>query len=149
MFTTLAVAVCGCLLSAVNARPLAARLSSADTGATAASCPLAEPLLPLVALYFIMADCYVVALAPAPLSHCCSHHHHCHRFVTAHPRLRRNPLRKKKRQKSLFLFTTQLLTLSCRHSQKSFVINVRLLNLLVKLVRRKSHTAHLRYLKQY
>jgi hypothetical protein len=36
-----------------------------------------------------------------------------------------------------------LLTLSRRHSQKSFVINVRLVNLLVKSVRRKSHTAHL------
>ncbi len=36
------------------------------------------------------------------------------------------------------------LTLSRRHSQKSFVINVRLVDLLlVKSVRRKSHTAHL------
>jgi hypothetical protein len=82
VFTTLAVAFYGCLLSASNARPLAARLSSsADAGATAASCLPAEPLLPFVALYFIMADCYVVASAPAPSSHCCSHHHCCHRFV--------------------------------------------------------------------
>jgi hypothetical protein len=81
MFTTLTVAFRGCLLSALNARPLAACLSSADAGATAASCPPAEPLLPFVALYFIMADCYVVALAPAPSSHCCSRRHHCHCFV--------------------------------------------------------------------
>jgi hypothetical protein len=81
MFTTLTVAFRGCLLSALNARPLAARLSSADAGATAASRPPAEPLLPFVALYFIMADCYVVASAPAPSSHCRSRRHHCHRFV--------------------------------------------------------------------
>ncbi len=51
--------------------PWAAHLLSADAGAAAASCLPAEPLLPLVALYFIMADCYVIALAPAPSSHCC------------------------------------------------------------------------------
>jgi hypothetical protein len=61
VFTTLAVAFRGCLLSAANARPMAARLSSADAGATAASRLPAEPLLPFVALYFVMADCYVVA----------------------------------------------------------------------------------------
>jgi hypothetical protein len=81
MFTTLAVAFRECLLSATNACPLAARLSSADAGATAASRPPAEPLLPFVALYFIMADCYVVASTPVPSSHCCSRHHRCHRFV--------------------------------------------------------------------
>jgi hypothetical protein len=70
VFTTLAIAIHGCLLSAANAHPLAARLSSTDTGATAASHLPAELLLPLVALYFIMADCYVIALAPAPSSHC-------------------------------------------------------------------------------
>jgi hypothetical protein len=81
VFTTLAVDFRGCLLSASNARPLAACLSSADAGATAASRPPAEPLLPFVALYFIMADCYVVASAPAPSSHCRSRRHCCHRFV--------------------------------------------------------------------
>ncbi len=109
VFTTLAVAVRRCLLSAANSRPLAACLSSADAGATAASRLPAEPLLPLVALYFIMADCYIVASAPAPSSHCCSCCHHCHRFVivTAHPHLRRNPLRRKKRQKkSIFIYGT-------------------------------------------
>jgi hypothetical protein len=88
---------------------LAARLSFADAGATAASCPPAEPLLPLVTLYFIMADCYVVASAPAPSSHCHSHRHHCHRFVivTARPHLQRNPLRRKKRQKKyIFIYGT-------------------------------------------
>jgi hypothetical protein len=88
---------------------LAARLSSADAGATAASCLPAELLLPLVALYFIMADYYVVALAPAPSSHFCSRRHHCHCFVivTAHPHLRRNPIRRKKRQKkSIFIYGT-------------------------------------------
>jgi hypothetical protein len=68
VFTTLAIAICRCLLSAANTRPLAARLSSADAGATAASRLPAEPLLPLMALYFIMADCCVVASAPAPSS---------------------------------------------------------------------------------
>jgi hypothetical protein len=88
---------------------LAACLSSTDVGATAASHPPAEPLLPLVALYFIMADCYVVALAPAPSSHCCSRRHCCHRFVivTARPHLRRNPIRRRKRQKkSIFIYGT-------------------------------------------
>jgi hypothetical protein len=110
-FTTLAIAIRQCLLSAANACPLAARLSSADVGATAASHLPAELLLPLVALYFIMADCYVVASSPAPSSHCCTRRHCCHRFmiVTARPHLRRNPLRRKKRHKSLFLFTAQLL----------------------------------------
>jgi hypothetical protein len=84
---------------------------SADAGAAAASHPPAEPLLPLVALYFIMADCYVVASAPAPSSHCCSRHHHSHCFVivTAHPHLRRNPFRRKKRQKKfIFIYGTTL-----------------------------------------
>jgi hypothetical protein len=109
VFTTLAVAIRRCLLPAANARPMAARLSSTDAGATAASCPPAELLLPLMALYFIMADCYVVASAPAPSSHCCSHRHCCHRFVivTTRPHLRGNPLRKKKRQKkSIFIYGT-------------------------------------------
>jgi hypothetical protein len=89
VFTALAVAIRWCLLSAANARPLAACLSSSDTGAAAASRPPVEPLLPLVALYSIMADCYAIALAPAPSSHCCSHHNCCHRFVivTARPAL--------------------------------------------------------------
>jgi hypothetical protein len=109
VFTTLAVAIRRCLLSAANAFPLAARLSSADTEATAASCLLAEPLLPLVALYFIMADCYVVASAPVPSSHCCSRRHcfHCFVIVTTRPHLRRNPVRRKKRQKkSIFIYGT-------------------------------------------
>ena len=43
-----------------------------------------------------------------------------------------------------------LSTFSRRHSQKSFVVDVRLLvNLLVESTRRKSHTAHLRFLNQY
>jgi hypothetical protein len=106
VFTTLAIAVCRCLLSAVNAHPLAAHLSSADAGATAASRLPVEPLLPLVALYFIMADCYVVASAPALSSHCRSRRYRCHCFVivTARPHLWRNPLRRKKRQKkSIFI----------------------------------------------
>jgi hypothetical protein len=109
VLTTLAVAIRRCLLSAANARRLAARLLSSDAGATAASHPPVEPLLPLVALYFIMADCYVVALAPAPSSHCRSRRHCFHRFVivAAHPYLRRNPVRRKKRQKkSIFIYGT-------------------------------------------
>ena len=81
IFTALAVAVSRCLLSAAITHPLAACLLSADVGAAAASCPPAEPVLPLVVLYFIMADCYVVALAPVPSSHCCSCHHCCHRIM--------------------------------------------------------------------
>jgi hypothetical protein len=110
VFTTLAVAVRGCLLSATNAHPSAGRLSSADAGAAAASRPPAEPLLPLVALYFIMAGCYVVASAPAPSSHCCSRRYPCHRFVivTALPHLRKNPFRRRKRQKkSIFIYGTR------------------------------------------
>jgi hypothetical protein len=43
-----------------------------------------------------------------------------------------------------------LSTLSRRHSQKSFVVDVSLLvNLLVESTCRKSHTAHLRFLNQY
>ncbi len=111
IFTTLTVAICWCLLSAANAHSLAAHLSSTDAGATAASRPPAKPLLPLVALYFIMADCYIVTSALVPSSHCCScqHRHHCHRFmtVTARPHLRRNPLRRKIRQKkSIFIYGT-------------------------------------------
>jgi hypothetical protein len=108
VFTTLTTAVRWCLLSAANARPLAARLSSADAGATAASRLPAELLLPLVALYCIMADCYVAALAPAP-SYCRSRRHCCHCFVivTARPHLRRNPVRRKKRQKKcIFIYGT-------------------------------------------
>jgi hypothetical protein len=109
LFTTLAVAVRRCLLSAANAHRLAARLSSTDTGATAASHLPAELLLPLVALYFIMADCYIVASAPTPSSHCCSRRYPSHRFVivTAHPHLQRNPFRRRKRQKkSIFIYGT-------------------------------------------
>ncbi len=87
--------------------PWAARLLSADAGAVAASRPPVELLLPLVALYFIMADCYVVASAPVPSFHCHSRRHRCHHFmiVTAHPHLRRNPLKRKKRQKkSIFIY---------------------------------------------
>jgi hypothetical protein len=107
VFTTLAVAIRRCLLSAANAHPFAAHLSSTDAGATAAPCPPAELLLPLLALYFIMADCYVIALAPAPSSHCFSRRHCCHCFVIDTPRqhLLRNPLRKKKRQKkNIFIY---------------------------------------------
>jgi hypothetical protein len=81
IFTALAIADRQCLLLTANARPPAACLSSADSAAAAASCPPAEPLLPLVALFFIMADCYVVVSAPAPSSHCCSHRHCFHRIV--------------------------------------------------------------------
>jgi hypothetical protein len=62
-----------------------------------------------MALYFIMADCYVVSSAPAPSSHCRSRRHRCHRFVivTARPHLRRNPIRRKKRhKKSIFIYGT-------------------------------------------
>jgi hypothetical protein len=39
-----------------------------------------------MALYFIMADCYVIALAPTPSSNCCSCHHCCHHIViVSHP----------------------------------------------------------------
>jgi hypothetical protein len=70
-----------------------------------------EPLLPRVALYFIMADCYVVALALAPSSHCCSRrlHFHCFAIVTAHPHLRRNLVRRKKRQKKSIFIYAQIL----------------------------------------
>jgi hypothetical protein len=54
---------------------------SADAGAAAPSQPLAEPLLPLIALYFITADCYLIALATTPSSHCFSRHHYCHPIV--------------------------------------------------------------------
>jgi hypothetical protein len=110
VFTTLAVAFRGCLLSAANARPLAARLSSAEAGATAASCPPAKPLLPFVALYFIMADCYVIALAPAPSSHCRSRRHCCHRFVIVTYRpstfTEESVQKKKKAEKSIFIYGT-------------------------------------------
>jgi hypothetical protein len=107
VFTTLAVAFHGCLLSASNARPLAARLSSADAGATAASCPPAEPLLPFMALYFIMADCYVIASAPVPSSHCCSQHHHCHCFMIVTYRLStltEESVQKKKKAEKLYFY---------------------------------------------
>jgi hypothetical protein len=106
MFTTLAVAIHWCLLSATNTRPLAACLSSADAGATAASRPPAEPLLPLVALYFIMADCYVVASAHVPSSHCHSRRHCCHCFVivTAHPHLQSNPTQKKEKEEKVYFY---------------------------------------------
>jgi hypothetical protein len=109
IFTALAIAVRRCLLSTMNAHPPAAHLSSADTGAAAVSRPPAASLLPLVALYFIMADCYVVALAPVPSSHCHSRRHCCHCFVifTARPHLQRNPFRRRKRQNNLFLITAQ------------------------------------------
>jgi hypothetical protein len=86
VFTALAVAICRCLLSAVIARLLAAHLLSTGAGAAAASRPRAEPLLPLVALYFIMADYYAVALAPTPSSYCPSCCHHCHCImIVSHP----------------------------------------------------------------
>jgi hypothetical protein len=109
VFTALAIAIHQCPLSAANACPPAAHTSSADAGATAASLLPVESLLPLVALYFIMADCYIVPSTPAPSSHCCSHRHHCHRFVivTAHPHLWRNPFRRRTRQKkSIFIYGT-------------------------------------------
>jgi hypothetical protein len=56
-----------------------------------------------------MADCYVIASAPAPSSPCHSRRHRCHCFVivTAHPHLQRNPFRRKKRQKkSIFIYGT-------------------------------------------
>ncbi len=46
-------------------------------------------------------------------------------------------------ENSLLCQLKKPLTLSRRHSQKSFVIDVRLVNLLVKCVRQKSHTVHL------
>ncbi len=48
-----------------------------------------------------------VALAPVPSSHCCTHRHLCHRImiVTTRPHLRRNPFRRRKRQKkSIFIY---------------------------------------------
>jgi hypothetical protein len=107
VFTPLTVAFRGCLLSAANARPFAARLSSTDAEATAASCPPAEPLLPFVALYFIMADCYVIASAPAPSSHCCSHRHHCHCFVIVTYRpsaLTEEFIQKKKKAEKVYFY---------------------------------------------
>jgi hypothetical protein len=100
VFTALAVAIRWCLLSAMNAHPSSAHLLSAEAGAVAASHLPEEPLLPLMALYFIMADCYIAALAPAPSAHCCSrcHHYHCFVIVTAHPHLQRNPFKRRKRQ---------------------------------------------------
>ncbi len=62
-------------------RPLAARLSSTDAGAAAASHQPAELLLHLMAHYFITADCHIVALAPMPSSHWRSPHHCCHRIM--------------------------------------------------------------------
>jgi hypothetical protein len=90
----------------MNARSPAARLLSADAGAAAASCPPAEPLLPLVALYFIMADCYIVALAPAPSSHCHSRRHYCHCIVivTARSHLWRNPFRRRKMAEKVYSY---------------------------------------------
>jgi hypothetical protein len=107
VFTTLAIAFCRCLLSAANAHPLAAPLSSADAGATAASRPPAEPLLPFMALYFIMADCYIVASAPALSSHCCSRHHCCHHFmiVTYRPStLTEESVQKKKKAEKVYFY---------------------------------------------
>ncbi len=60
-----------------------------------------------MALFFIMADCYVVALAPVPSSHCPSRRHCCNRIVivTAHPHVWRNPFRRRNRQKkSIFIY---------------------------------------------
>jgi hypothetical protein len=104
LFTTLAIYIRWCLLSATIARP-----SSADAGVTAASCLPAERLLPFMALYFIMADCYVVTSAPAPSSHSCSHCHCCHCIVVVSSlaNLTEESIQKKKRQKKLFLITAQ------------------------------------------
>jgi hypothetical protein len=110
VFTTPAIANHQCLLSAANACPPAACLSSTNSAAAAASHLPAKPLLPLVDLYLIMADCYVIASAPAPSSHCCSRRHHCHRIVivTARPHLWRNPYRRRKRQKNYIFMAQQI-----------------------------------------
>jgi hypothetical protein len=81
VFTALAIAVRRCLLSTTIALLPAAHLLSTDAGASAASHPPAESLLSYVALYFIMADCYIVALAPTPSSHCHSRRNRCHPIV--------------------------------------------------------------------
>jgi hypothetical protein len=109
VFTALAVAIRRCLLFIVITCPPAACLLSVDTGAAAASCPPVEFLLPLMALYFIMADCYVLALAPTPSSHCRSCHDCCHciMIVGCPAALMEESLQKKKRQKSLFLITAK------------------------------------------
>ncbi len=112
VFTVLAFAFYHCLLSAVIASLPAACLSSTDAGATSASCPPVELLLPLVALYFIMANYYIVALAPMPSSHCCSRRHRCHciMIVSRPATLMEKSLQKKEMgRKSLFLITAQKL----------------------------------------
>jgi hypothetical protein len=93
----------------MNARPLAACLLSADAGAAAASRPPAEPLLPLMAFNFIMADCYIVAsLGPAPSSHCRSRRHRCHHIVIGHlASLTEESVQKKKKADFFFFFTAQ------------------------------------------
>jgi hypothetical protein len=109
IFTALTIAICQCFLSTTIVHPLAACLLSADAGAAAASHPPVEPLLPLVALYFIMTDCYVVISTPAPSSHCCSRGHCCHCIViVSRPAaLTEETLQKKKSRNSLFLITAQ------------------------------------------
>jgi hypothetical protein len=92
VFTALAVAVCWCLLSAAITR-------SPE-----------ETLLPLVALYFIMADCYIAASAPMPSSHYCSRHHCCHCIVIVScpaTLTEESVLKKKKAGKVFFSFSAQ------------------------------------------
>jgi hypothetical protein len=72
IITALAVAVSQCLLSTAIACLPAAHNLSADPSTAAASHLLVEPLLPLMALDFITADCYIIALAPTPSTHYCS-----------------------------------------------------------------------------
>jgi hypothetical protein len=110
LFTALAIAIHWCLLSAAIACPPAARLSPADTGPAAASHPPAEPLLPLVALYFVMADIYVVTLVSTPSSHCCSCHHHCHCIVIVSclAMLTEESLQKKKTEEVYFNCGTKI-----------------------------------------
>jgi hypothetical protein len=107
VFTVLAIA--GCLLSTAITRLPAAHLLLADAGAAAASSLPAEQLLPLMALYFIMADCYVIALVPMPSSHCPSHRYFCHCIVIASrpDTLMEECLLKKEKAEKVFLITAQ------------------------------------------
>jgi hypothetical protein len=67
-------------------------------------CPPAKPLLPLVALFFIMADYYIAASASAPSSHCSSCRHCCYRIVivTAYPTYGGIPSEEEKGRKVYF-----------------------------------------------
>jgi hypothetical protein len=110
IFNALAVAVSRYLLSAAMAHPLAARLLSADAGgASAASCPPAEPLLPLVALHFIMADCFLIKSAKMSFSHWRSRRHRCHCIMifSCLATLTEESFLKKEKAGQVFLFTAQ------------------------------------------